>query len=146
MAQTNEEILLSNIVSNTATPIIPFWVDNGSNYGKPAAGDFRSFKKPSEFGASIPVVYDQMVIEIGIDAPGTRGVTFYSSAILNDNLPSQLGTILGDIDAAFSTSLATVLAEVIDIKIDSEYTHDSLGAIVKNIQKVRVIANIWISE
>jgi hypothetical protein len=145
MARTNEEILLSNIASNTASPINSFWVDNNSNYGKPSTF-ITDFKKPSEFGASIPAVYDQMVIELGIDATSNKATSFYSASILDGYLPAQLATILANIDSTYSTSLATVLAEVVDIKVDSEHTYDSLGAIVKNIKKVRVVANIWISE
>lgn len=146
MAQTNEEILLSNIVSNTASPITPFWIDNNNNYGKPSTF-VTDFKKPSNFGASIPPIYDQMVIEIDVNTASSPGSSFfYTASIIGGRLPDILAGILADIDAAYSTSLGSLAAEVVDVKLGSEYTHDSLGATVRIIQKVVITANIWISE
>lgn len=145
MAQTNEEILLSNIASNTTSPITPFWVDNNDNYGKPSTF-VTDFKKPSNFGAGIPSVYDQILIEIASAVTETRAISFTSPSMITDEIGTRLAEILGEIDTAYSTSLATVLAEVIDVKVDSDCVFDSLGALVKTVKKIRLVANIWISE
>ena len=145
MAQTNEEILLSNIASNTASPITPFWVDNNDNYGKPSTF-VTDFKKPSNFGAGIHPAYDQILIEMAAAVTETRAVSFTSASMITDEIGTRLAEILSELDTTYSTSLATVLAEVIDIKIDSQCISDSLGALVKTIKKIRIVANIWISE
>lgn len=145
MAQTNEEILLSNIVSNTTSPIIPFWVDNNDNYGKPSTF-VTDFKKPSNFGVGIPSVYDQILIEMAEAVTETRAVSFTSPSMITAEIGTRLAAILSELDTTYDTALSTVLAEVIDVKIDSQCISDSLGALVKTVKKIRIVANIWISE
>jgi hypothetical protein len=146
--QTNEELLLSNIAESTANSSKPFyvWIDSNGNLEKP--NPFRDFKKPSAFktsGSPIPATYDRVVISVETSTPTTRGINANSPTLLPP-IADELLVILGDIDGAYGTALASVAAEIIDIKISSEYIGDSLGAIVRAVQKIIVVADLWIAE
>lgn len=146
--QTNEELLLNNIAESTANSSKPFyvWIDSSGNLEKP--NPFRDFKKPSAFkagGSPIPATYDRVVISVATATTTTKVINANSPALI-PAIADELLVILGAIDADYGTALASVAAEITDIKISSEYIGDSLGAIVRAIQKITVVADLWIAE